>query len=984
MLIPEGAWPTAAFVMTLRIARAVGGSDSSGAKPLSSSATAAWVLAAADGLARAIYCTATGHAGRRLLLSRPRTIAGSVRVAADDNSAIELRVIVNVTATISLRPSPDVNMTVPNSTAAYMVLGEVRCYARSSVLLVQPDASDDDIVGAEATLARNSSCETGDPLQLLHESVAVWPALWPLPSEWRAVQRFQGASGSAAFSPYVNCSYAEPGCQSLTAELSSADNTGQPSVAVAPSSTRAVVLFGRTVLLPLLPHFNHTGAHGLNAWLSSRMYPAGRIELPVATGIGAAAGRLALLTPALESACPDNTSSAMASLAILAALRRSRQPCPRFILQLTATLQDDERSMLAPPLLSICSSAEALASSSAEPTGAILVRPRAASIACPPLCSADDIPSAVTSMAALNTDSAAPPAIASDPADSVAEDVDGFSLLASMATAGGFGAAAAAVSTSPSRALQGGFRYVRPCQQDYVVASSRLLNIAAEICANESHPLWPASAAVCPWGEADDCVPCPQGGVCPGGYRLWSARGWWVRSEDSLLLPVRCPYPADLRCVGWDAASGRTACGPGYLPGMYACARCAEGYYADASAGGACSRCPPENARAVRAAVLAACVVIGCALAVVLALSAVAIAIAWRVGSTSLGAIKRTVGFTVVAVMALQAASSAASAAPPDSHPLQARVFAALRTLQLQGVAPLPLGCTDASPYAAPTALLYCALALMLLWLFTWLRWWFSLVTHASSGIRTALVWPRCQATIARACSCLRLSGAPATGKSWLDLVGWTALTTMSLFYSLVADTAADLLTCQPRLVTIADYQLMPGADGTVGARALVAAGVGTLAAVDVMKTTDPALLSFSFEVGVLPSFSGRVCMDGEHASARALALATVVLFTLGLPIISLPLARAGVAMILRNARVPAALLTMGAPHVMYGGCDTDAVLAAARGAQAGSSCILRVSNGRTVKFARKSEPHIRPPDHAGASGSCVIKCQRRQGGAAR
>lgn len=36
------------------------------------------------------------------------------------------------------------------------------------------------------------------------------------------------------------------------------------------------------------------------------------------------------------------------------------------------------------------------------------------------------------------------------------------------------------------------------------------------ICTNRS------LNALFAYGQRDDCQPCPEGGICPGGYRLWS------------------------------------------------------------------------------------------------------------------------------------------------------------------------------------------------------------------------------------------------------------------------------------------------------------------------------------------------------------------------------------------------------------------------------------------------------------------------------
>ena len=125
-----------------------------------------------------------------------------------------------------------------------------------------------------------------------------------------------------------------------------------------------------------------------------------------------------------------------------------------------------------------------------------------------------------------------------------------------------------------------------------------------EVCRNASHP----DAATCPYGEADQCRPCPRGALCPGGFRAWPLPGYWSATgrED----PIRCPDPAT-RCLGWwrlaqppspsgarRLASGTTStsagtgtvCDAGYEG--YACTVCSEGYYPLKNL---CKACPPPD-----------------------------------------------------------------------------------------------------------------------------------------------------------------------------------------------------------------------------------------------------------------------------------------------------------------------------------------------------------------------------------------------------
>ena len=49
------------------------------------------------------------------------------------------------------------------------------------------------------------------------------------------------------------------------------------------------------------------------------------------------------------------------------------------------------------------------------------------------------------------------------------------------------------------------------------------------------------------YGRGLDCVACPANAVCPGGYRMWPAPGYWTHNETTGYV-TPC-YPAS-RCLG--------------------------------------------------------------------------------------------------------------------------------------------------------------------------------------------------------------------------------------------------------------------------------------------------------------------------------------------------------------------------------------------------------------------------------------------------
>lgn len=99
----------------------------------------------------------------------------------------------------------------------------------------------------------------------------------------------------------------------------------------------------------------------------------------------------------------------------------------------------------------------------------------------------------------------------------------------------------------------------------------------------------PQTAGQCAWGEGDDCKPCPEGALCPGGYRMWAQPGYWAADSQSSEVKQCYPPNAD-RCEGWSVYEDRTRCQPGHDPASPACQGCLPGYFPDGP--NECSECP--------------------------------------------------------------------------------------------------------------------------------------------------------------------------------------------------------------------------------------------------------------------------------------------------------------------------------------------------------------------------------------------------------
>lgn len=937
LVIAEGAWPAPGIVMNISISV-----DMPDGAAVAAAQEDALQASIASALAAAVQCGSTGSAASWLLMSRP--VVALRRSAA--SGLLHAMIVVNVTA---LRP-------FGANASAGLHAGELFCRSPAAMLIVPAGSS-------AASSAAAKACRTTEQLQLLERSpVTVWPALWPLPSSWALVPTSRTSTGTPKPWPCVNRG-GSPACADVTADHWNATIGTAQRVNVELASAAGAVISEETVAVIQLPREH--GAARVQARLVrgnqtsglSFSPPTTHLTVPVIRHVAASGtAHAALLLPTFEAVCGDSAVAGSSTSQLTAAptqLRRGRPPCkpPTLLLSSSeATAGNASASDAADLLQSVCAAAAAVASSpdvSLLDAAALSVPLRPMTVSCPPLCSAWQLP---VPPRHGNASAAARCLQATTSATSNTASAATFDSLAALAATGAFSsgnssggsANMSAASAAAARRLVAGLRYVRKCH----VGGSLSAIQAQEMCSNASNPLSAGDAGICTWGEAEDCVPCPPGGLCPGGYRLWSAPGWWVRSEDSLLYPVQCSYPAAARCVGWDSAAGTTACGTGYAAGSYACGKCAAGYYASADDGGACMPCPgtASSSSTAQAVLAAAGVIVGGLATVFLVIAAISFALARKSGTSARRSLHRSVSISIASVIILQAAAAAARSAPPGAPAAIAWMFAGLQLLQLQGVAPVPLGCSasgSASAFAVSEALLALMLAVTLLWLASWAAWFrWAKATAASTSA------PQPQALTARSLSLGLATGrssadaastaASRTMPRWLAVFvscGSVALVVVVLLFSLAADTVADLLACRSQTVSLADYQTLLGADGTTAAAALAGAGVARLSPAEALMSSDPALLSFTFRVGLLSAFQSRVCGESGHAAARGLAIATVVLVLALLPIATAVVLRLTVRSVLASTRVPAALLAARLPHIAYGAASTDEALAEARSA---------------------------------------------------
>jgi len=451
------------------------------------------------------------------------------------------------------------------------------------------------------------------------------------------------------------------------------------------------------------------------------------------------------------------------------------------------------------------------------------------------------------------------------------------------------------------------------------------------LCADATDPRSSGSAVppLCFWGAGSACRPCPPGGVCPGGFNLWSAPGYYVADAAASVDPLPCDFPAAARCQGFNASAGSTICGASYLQGSYACRQCAPGFYAQSS--GACALCPvgasvASSLSALANVALSAAVVVGSGGVV----GVVATVLTVRAGGALRPALERSAKFILAAFSALQLAATMTRAAPAGGvAPFVDAVFAGLRGLQFEGLAPTPFACIGLPPLAIPVGILASALVLTAAWAAAALAWYLRVAAAPANGKgrggdASGSAARRFGDTVWR-----RLTGCGAAAAS-------LALAAVGLLYAIIANAAFGVLVCSMATVTLPQYLLL-AQDGSAASAAL---GVPAAALYSVRNAS---LLAAPFAVPLAAADTNVVCGEGSQPAAARLAWAVVVLILAAMPLGTIAFLRAAAQpAVLRATPVPAALWPT-TPHVTFGGASVDDVLAhkglasaAARKASAG------------------------------------------------
>lgn len=273
--------------------------------------------------------------------------------------------------------------------------------------------------------------------------------------------------------------------------------------------------------------------------------------------------------------------------------------------------------------------------------------------------------------------------------------------------------------------------------------------------------------ALCAWGSGASCMACPEGAVCPGGQRMWVTAGWWVSSEASTAMPVRCRAPAEQRCTGHDVVARAGACGAGYAG--YACASCAHGYYPLGLS--ACAACPAES---LSSSLLGSLVVLGGAALGLLALTVAGVQLCTRGTPWKQSAVMAADWVTWVASVLQVVAQS--SVLLPGSTPGVGRVLmSSLDMVLLNSDSVTHSACMSVGPLTVPMLQLGMSAVVGAVWLIL-----------VGSGRWCSM----------RGINACLQSSWMASGSEALGLL-------VVLLYPLSMDKALSMLSCSPRAVKV-------------------------------------------------------------------------------------------------------------------------------------------------------------------------------------
>ena len=246
----------------------------------------------------------------------------------------------------------------------------------------------------------------------------------------------------------------------------------------------------------------------------------------------------------------------------------------------------------------------------------------------------------------------------------------------------------------------------------------------------------------CAYGSGEACQPCPEGAICPGGFRAWPMLGYWTGSEDNKAV-TQCPPPATVRCLGWNRGFQEVECGPGYQAGSPLCQSCERGYF---TRDGACIPCPTDTSGAFELQVLP----IICAISGGILLYVVVYIILRRtfkrhkIKVSTTRALKMPLDYVMWTLVALQLLAQVGRSPMPGLPPVLRQIFNVVQLVQLDVGGISPPECTEGSPFDRLQIIFIVVLSSLGLWLaFIGMRALVARLSKCSKGVGKMLSFAR-------------------------------------------------------------------------------------------------------------------------------------------------------------------------------------------------------------------------------------------------
>lgn len=465
-----------------------------------------------------------------------------------------------------------------------------------------------------------------------------------------------------------------------------------------------------------------------------------------------------------------------------------------------------------------------------------------------------------------------------------------------------------------------GISYVTQCVGDYT-------DVTSGVCTMANNP----ASLDCSWGQRDYCKKCPSGALCPGGFRMWPRKGYWVSHEatmDGIAYPCSNP-DASTRCPGWPLDCdpedsecaylhekyilyGTFPCGRGYRTGSKYCGQCDKGYYPTSQ--GTCDQCP--SATAWNTLILPLLYFFIGILLIGIVIFLILFAVAKKFGGEVSRLAKGTVQFLLWTWISLQTVVQVTRSLEAGAPAWLSYFFSKLSVLQFEGIVSHP-HCLVAIPYQTQwSQYIVIAILFALLASLSFLR---ARITYAITGDSLN------QVSTVVAVKDVPLDGqaakepaneAATDPKKALVIVSNISnklisivLTLLLLLYATVTNSALGLISCHNTDMTIRAYFSIDNDGSTAYSqysfpsdtwqRIIAAVRDGSAQPPSILRALDLPL-----QVQTMRTDAYRVCYESSHFPVAVVSWFVLFLYSIGYPLFTLFAIRSGALKYL-SANVP-------------------------------------------------------------------------------